>query len=409
MNELLAKWSLKRHTPQVILFCGTWGKSLSVAAASLLLRKAERSVDYTFQTENAARSIAGGGRERSMLFSLFALLFPRSKHDLLLIEMHGKNGLSSELIGKMERPIVVIPWITNAQIEASGSLKNYLQSVCFLTKKTAKELCVIYNRDISGMAEYMDEIEAKEQISFSINAPDADIRAESISWKFADDAHLTQDHRVQGMVCKVRNGGSMLPFRLHGCGSLAQIYAVLSALSLAKALGMNLVESLPAVRDYASLPGRWKLIPGIKKTLLIDDTYAIDPESALYTFEQASAIELEAGKRRIAVISDMDELGNDSELLHCQLGTALAAMSYDAIVGIGERTADLLRSAEEAGMNRDHLLHYLDVAEAGKYIQHELKPGDLVVIKGSKSMRLERIVKELMAFPLRAKEDLLQR
>ena len=57
----------------------------------------------------------------------------------------------------------------------------------------------------------------------------------------------------------------------------------------------------------------------------------------------------------------------------------------------------------------DEVFHFIDQVEAGKFIQERLKQGDLVVVKGSKEHKLETIIKELMAFPLKAKEDLLVR
>jgi len=84
-------------------------------------------------------------------------------------------------------------------------------------------------------------------------------------------------------------------------------------------------------------------------------------------------------------------------------------MDYDVIVAIGERCHDLIQCAKDAGFDQSNLYHFMDKVEAGKFIQHELRQGDLVVIKGSKESQLESIVKELMAFPLRAKDDLIQR
>jgi len=79
------------------------------------------------------------------------------------------------------------------------------------------------------------------------------------------------------------------------------------------------------------------------------------------------------------------------------------------VVAVGEKGYDLLRCAEESGMQPHQLHHFEEKEEAGKFVQHELRIGDIILIKGNKTEKFETVVKELMAFPLQAKEDLLQR
>jgi len=129
----------------------------------------------------------------------------------------------------------------------------------------------------------------------------------------------------------------------------------------------------------------------------------------LQTFQEAALIPLREGQRRIAFVGDIMHAEASTEQSHCLLGTQLASMNYDMIVAVGEKCHDLVQCVKDAGYDESHVFHFADKDEADLFVQHELKPGDLVVIKGSKEAQFETVVKELMAFPLRAKEDLLQR
>jgi len=162
------------------------------------------------------------------------------------------------------------------------------------------------------------------------------------------------------------------------------------------------------MREFDSPNGRMNLIDGIKHTLIIDDTYNSSPISVMSALDIVSKIPIAKGARRFAVLGDMLELGKYSEEGHREVGRYAAKARVDKLITVGERARDIARSAEEAGMARDNIFEYTDVAEAGRFIQQRIEQGDLILVKGSQGMRLEKIVKEIMAEPLRAKELLVR-
>lgn len=404
---MIAKKILSQYQPTIITVAGSWGKTMTISTATNVLSdlRFHVSPDTALTLSDSLTSVKGFSFPMGLLSTVMKKDYPQ----LLFIELKEKKQMDKELLDLAENKILIIPFLSQYEIQEYGGVEKYLQKQCAISKSRAKTTTIIYNQDIVGMQEVVDSYEWGRKLSFSVTSDLADFKSLNLEYKIADDAHITNDHRVQGMSFKVKNGGATLPLRLAKSVGPQHVYSTLATLLLARALDLNILDILSSIRDGHVLPGRMKLVPGIKKTMILDDTYDIDAETAYTTFQVGSQLPLEEGKQRIAVIGEMYKHGKDSEQAHCLLGDELAGLNYDAIIGIGERSHDILRCALDAGMEESQLFHFMDQEDAGKFIQHELKQGDLVIIKGSQQMKLESIVKELMAFPLKAKEEILQR
>ena len=104
----------------------------------------------------------------------------------------------------------------------------------------------------------------------------------------------------------------------------------------------------------------------------------------------------------------MLELGQLSQVKHEAVGHAVAKNKIDKLIVVGERARDIARGALNSGMKEDDVFHFAATAEAGKFIQERIKPGDIILVKGSQGARLEKVVKEIMAEPLSAGELLVR-
>jgi len=125
---------------------------------------------------------------------------------------------------------------------------------------------------------------------------------------------------------------------------------------------------------------------------IYDDTYNSNPYAlgrALTLLDQADV----AG-RRIAVIGDMLELGDKELDYHRDAGRAIPK-SVDTVIGVGKRSRALLEGAAEAGFENETLHHFDDARGAGDFLQTFIRPGDLVLIKASRGIGLDRIVNML--------------
>ena len=100
----------------------------------------------------------------------------------------------------------------------------------------------------------------------------------------------------------------------------------------------------------------------------------------------------------------MLELGKQSEKLHREIGSQVANLPIDYLVAVGAQARHFIHGAVEGGFSQDHTFHFDKSEQAGKFIQDKMGEGDVILIKGSQGVRCEKITKELMAEPARAKE-----
>ena len=199
-----------------------------------------------------------------------------------------------------------------------------------------------------------------------------------------------------GVTFKVDYDGGSYPVRLQKLLGRHQIYPVLAALAFGLAQGLNMVNMIELLRLHEGPPGRLRLIAGQKRSLILDDTYNSSPvalTAALETLDQ-----VEAAGRKIAVIGDMLELGTYTIEAHKEAGRQAAAVC-DLVITVGLRAKFVAEGAKEKKFNARNIYQYHDYKTAGAGLARLLKEGDLVLIKGSQSVRLEKVVAEVMLEP----------
>ena len=216
-----------------------------------------------------------------------------------------------------------------------------------------------------------------------------------------------------GIAFKVNYDGNSLPVLIEGAFGQNHVYAALAAISVAYGLGLNVVVAANALKNYEIPPGRMRLIEGVKSTWIIDDTYNSSPVAAEAAFETLKDIKTsQAGPgqalgRKIAVLGDMLELGRHTEEAHKNIGK-LAAKIVDILVTVGMRARLIAEGALNEGLTEKNIFQFEDSRKAGKFVEQLAETGDIILIKGSQAVRMERAVEEIMAHP-EDKEKLLVR
>ncbi|MDO8463321.1 MAG: Mur ligase family protein [bacterium] len=205
-----------------------------------------------------------------------------------------------------------------------------------------------------------------------------------------------------GVTFKVVSGGATVPVHLPGCLGEGHMLAALAGAAVGVGLGMHLVEISHALSQYEPPCGRMRIIPGIKGTTILDDSYNASPLAAIVALRALESLTI-AG-RTFAILGDMLELGPLTQREHEKVGEFAAAQSLTTLICIGDASRSTARGARAAGMPEDCVLEFSRAEDAGRFVQDLLRPGDAVLVKGSQGIRLERVVRELMADPLRAKE-----
>lgn len=162
---------------------------------------------------------------------------------------------------------------------------------------------------------------------------------------------------------------------------------LLAAIATARAAGISWEGIERGVGEVKPAYHRGVIIPRRGATIY-DDTYNSNPYALKRTLELMTQAE---AQRRIAVIGDMLELGEQELQFHRDAGLGVPK-SIDVIVGVGKRTRALLTGAREAGFAETALHHFDTAAEAGEFLREEIREGDLVLIKGSRGVGLDKAV-----------------
>jgi len=159
------------------------------------------------------------------------------------------------------------------------------------------------------------------------------------------------------------------------------------AVAAGRAFGLSL-ENCAAGLASAPLTKARLQIKEINGIQFIDDSYNANPDSMKAALR--TLVELDADGRRIAVLGQMSELGEESERGHREVGEAAAALGIDELIAVGATGAAMARAAQKAGLEKSLSVDSPDAA--AEILGETASPGDLILVKGSRSARMERVL-----------------
>lgn len=209
--------------------------------------------------------------------------------------------------------------------------------------------------------------------------------------RIANFENKIEDNAPVGISFKLEYGGSSIPVRLTGVFGKAQAYAAAAAACFGLVFGINLIKIAEALKSCKPAAGRMQLVPGIKSTLILDDSYNASPLSmhaALDTLRDLPA------KRKVAVLGDMLEIGKYAMEAHEGIGE-IAGKIVNVLVTVGPRAKFIAESARKNGIAKKNIYSFEIEEDAEKTVLDILRKGDLVLVKGSHAMGLDKIVEEL--------------
>ena len=203
--------------------------------------------------------------------------------------------------------------------------------------------------------------------------------------------NCAEDDRPVGISFKLEYQGAFVPVRIKGVFGKAQAYAAAAAAVIGLAFDMNLVAISEALGNYVPAPSRMRLLAGMKGTFIIDDCYNASPLSVHAALDAVRDL---PAKRKVAVLGDMLEIGKYTVEAHEHVGE-LAGKFLDVLVTVGARAKFIAEAAKSAGMKSAHIFSFDTADDAKKPVQDLIQKGDLVLIKGSHSMELDKVVEEV--------------
>lgn len=401
--RFMAIKALKKYSPKVIGITGSMGKSsakeavFAVLSKNFNVRKSEKSFNNEIGVPLTILGLESGEKNIfkwiKVLFSGFLLLIKKSPTypEILILEMGAEYvGDMKYLTDFVKCNVGVVTSIAPVHIEFFKSLEGIAKEKKYLVSTLDKSGTAILNAD--------------DPLVLNMKK---DTKAKVLTFGFSDNADVQAFELVEpnfgivfdGIKFKIKFKGAVVPVLLPAVLGRHQIYAALAAAAVGLDFGLNLIDISENLKAYRSPAGRMNLIPGIKNTLLVDDTYNSSPKACLAALETVGKIELEYNKNKYAVLGDMLQLGDYSKVGHQEVGEKVAALKYNFLVTVGKESLQIAKSAIEKGFYKENIFSFDNSPEAGRFLQDKIKQGDLLLIKGSQGMRMEKIVKELMANP----------
>lgn len=404
---ILARAVVRKYRPKVVAITGSVGKTttraacVAVLSASFRVRGSAKNYNNELGVPISILGCDAPGHSIFKWVSVFLKgmwllvvndpLFPQ----VLVLEMGADHPGDIPYLMSIAPPDVgVVTAVSAAHTEFFNSVDGVLAEKKNLVTLLSDDKFAVINADDENLRKIVEEISASKS-SFGFSSA-ATIRAEENSVVYGEDG------KPSGMHAEVRVDGSEFGVLIPRALGRPVVYAALAAIAVGRAMDLGFDEIQAGLAAFEPPAGRLRILEGIKRTTIIDDTYNSSPRAAREALDTLASIATSG--HRYAVLGDMLELGQLTEDAHREIGLHVAACKIDVLITIGSASRFTAQAAQEGGLDEDHVFSFDAAAEAGSFLQERLHEGDVVLIKGSQGVRCERVVKEVMAEPLDAEK-----
>ena len=398
----LARAVVKKYRPKIVAITGSVGKTTTRAAcvAVLSVRFRVRGSTKNYNNElGVPISILGCDAPGHSVFKWVGVflkgfwlllandpLFPQ----VLVLEMGADHpGDLAYLMSIAPPDVSVVTAVSAAHTEFFNSVAGVLAEKKTLVTQIDGDKFAVINADDENLRTILGEISAS--ISLFGFSSDASVRAGEHTVVY------TEDGKLFGMRSEVFVGGSEFGVTSPRALGRPVIYATLASVAVGRAMDMAFEEIQSGLSLFEPPAGRLRILDGIKRTTIIDDTYNSSPRAAIEALN--SLVSIATSGRRYAVLGDMLELGSLTEEAHREIGRHAAACGVDVLITVGPASRFTAEQARTSGLGEEFVFSFDMPAQAGSFLQERLHEGDVVLVKGSQGIRCERVVKEVMAQP----------
>jgi UDP-N-acetylmuramoyl-tripeptide--D-alanyl-D-alanine ligase len=299
---------------------------------------------------------------------------------VVILEM-GMNvpGEIRRLTEIAEPDVGLITNIQKVHLEGMGSMERLKEEKGELFQRMKKNGMIIVNRDDPRVFDLASRFSG-QRITFGIENP-ADVMAKEIRLRSAEGTSFIL--RIEGEEVEIT-----LPlFGRHFVPN------ALSAIAIASLFGIEVMEAKEALESFHPFPMRMEIVHLEGGRTVINDAYNANPRSMELALETLS--EVKGKGRAIAVLGDMLELGSFTEEAHQQLGQKVDELSIDLLLTLGEEAPVVAESAIRHGLPPERAKVVESHREAISILKQMMREGDWVLVKGSRRMAMEKIVKGL--------------
>jgi UDP-N-acetylmuramoyl-tripeptide--D-alanyl-D-alanine ligase len=301
------------------------------------------------------------------------------EHEVAVLEMAMYQVGDIRFLAKLARPrIGVVTAVQPVHLERLGTIERIHQAKQELVEELPSNGVAVLNADDPRVSAMATATRARV-VRYGVTA-EAQVRAEHV-----------ESHGLDGVEFDLLHGGQRRHVHLPLLGAQS-VYAALAAAAVAAEQGFTIGETAIALERLSSAL-RLVIVDGINGARIVDDSYNASPESVLAALNLLHEL---PGKRKIAVLGDMRELGSETEPGHRRVGRR-AAEVLDILVVYGPASRITAEEARRVGMPRGCVHEARSHEEIVELLRAELRPGDEVLVKGSLAMGMSAVVRGIVS------------
>lgn len=358
----VARAFLLRQSPAVAAITGSVGKTTTRAMLASIL-------------EQLGPGLCTEGNFNNRIGVPLTLLQLQPEHRWAVLEMGMSEPGEIRLLADLARPRVrVITWVSEGHLEFFDSVAQIADAKGELFEAARPGDQLVYPHK-AWFAQRLPRPAGSVPVTFGHGGADV----------FADQV---EELGLAGTRARLILGTDEVEIELPLPGR-HQLHNAMAAVAAARCLGAG-PEAIAAGLKSVELPGRRMRIETIAGVTVVDDAYNANPASVRAALETAASLPRDG--RLVAALGDMLELGPQGPDLHGEVGATAAMQGFDLLVAAGPLMA---RAVEGAAMFRCEAIPVQDAAAAADLLVDRLEPGDLLLVKGSRSMRMERVIEAL--------------
>lgn len=405
-----AKLVLKKYKPTIVIVTGSVGKtSMKDAVADVLtqqffIRKSQKS----FNSETGVPLTILGCENpwnnhvlwTKVIVEGFLLIFTKNHYpNMLVLEVGAdKPGDVSGMMSWITPDVVIVTKLPSipVHVEAYASPSETREEEFSPAHALRSDGTLIYSKDDEFACELAKGVNTNV-VTYGLSE-NADIVGEYKGLVY-------EGNTPKGFSADIIREGKRECVVINGAAGKHQLYPALGAYAAGLVFDMNPGKICDALKNYNPPQGRMRLHAGIKDTLLVDDSYNASPVAVMAALDTLSEIQVPGEK--IVVLGDMLELGTFSMDEHMRIGR-YAAKKADFLITVGLRSKGIADGANKARMAKKRMEHFASSEDAATFLLGKVEAGDIVLVKGSQGVRMERITEALLQDKDRAGELLVR-
>jgi len=338
-------------------------------------------------TKEMAASVAGRcwrvhknrGNFNNLIGLPLTVLELEEEHQVAVLEMGMNRRGEIRRLAEIARPEVgVVTNVGPVHLEHIGSVQGVAEAKAELLESLDASGTAVVNAD-DPWTETLLKAATARRMTFGLD-PGADVRAEDISCREGKTAFT---------LCSPAGTGRVFM----GFYGEHNVRNALAAAAAACALGAGITEITEGLGTAEPPPMRFSVMDFEGGIRIVNDAYNANPVSMRAALDSLGLVE--SSGRRAVVLGDMLELGEETAAAHRQLGREVSASGVDLLIAVGRFAGEVGVGAAAAGMKGEQVRTAGEAGEAADLLRQWIRPGDLVLIKGSRGVRLERVPQRL--------------